>query len=772
MTNIYFLSAATLIALLGTLHLLRYSRSHYATLFHTLLFLLFVAYQLFYLASHYFTGDGITPAVFYHLHYGLKGAGFGAYSNLILQLSAALLATFLLTYLLGRSMTSRVVSGQKGKVSRKFAYLLVLTAFVISPTSYGLYHIYQEQTRQSSPPRLLFSELYSVDEIKPVTGKKNNLLFIYAESLERTYLDEELFPGLLPGIRQLEKEATTFTHIEQAPNTGWTIAGITASQCGIPLVSQFTEHSMQHASYFLPGAHCLGDSLAEAGYTLSSINGSALEFSGLGKFFRSHGFSRVRGGPGDLVESMNDSDYTHAWGLYDDTLFDFALDELAELSDKEEPFALYLTTMDTHHPEGHISRTCGDLKYGDGSNPMLNAVACSDRLISQFITHIRGSDYGENLVIVVVSDHLAMGAGNTAINSLRRSDQRRNLFMVLSPDKQAEVVNNKGSMLDVGPTLLPFIGFSGNLGLGRDLLSRKSLFEQHADFHDLLIAWKQDLMKLWELSATVSEDATVKDQRALEPVPKKVNDAIDVTAQPEFSEDRNRFIAHAGGAIDGKQYTNSLEALNQSYAKGFRLFELDIIKTRDGIHVAAHDWPHWRKITGFYGTMAPTHQEFMSQKIYDKYTPLDIEMINHWFSQHDDAFLITDKVNTPSIFADLFIDNKRLIMELFSTTAVIEATEIGDLRPMPNMDLLRGDNSLSVSQLKEMGITHVATSRRAIEGNNEMFDELKRNNIKVYVYSVNHDQGKDEAYVICNENQYIYGLYADNYDFGNPVRCE
>ena len=49
-----------------------------------------------------------------------------------------------------------------------------------------------------------------------------------------------------------------------------------------------------------------------------------------------------------------------------------------------------------------------------------------------------------------------------------------------------------------------------------------------------------------------------------------------------------RFIAHAGGRIEGMNYTNSLEALNNSYKNGFRLFELDIIETSDGEFVAAH----------------------------------------------------------------------------------------------------------------------------------------------------------------------------------------
>ena len=47
-----------------------------------------------------------------------------------------------------------------------------------------------------------------------------------------------------------------------------------------------------------------------------------------------------------------------------------------------------------------------------------------------------------------------------------------------------------------------------------------------------------------------------------------------------------RFIAHAGGQIEGMNYTNSLEALNNSYKNGFRLFELILLKPR-----MVNSWP-------------------------------------------------------------------------------------------------------------------------------------------------------------------------------------
>ncbi|WP_339666208.1 hypothetical protein, partial [Maribacter arcticus] len=50
----------------------------------------------------------------------------------------------------------------------------------------------------------------------------------------------------------------------------------------------------------------------------------------------------------------------------------------------------------------------------------------------------------------------------------------------------------------------------------------------------------------------------------------------------EFTPNINRFIAHAGGEVNGIKSTNSKNALDENYKKGFRIFELDIIETSDG----------------------------------------------------------------------------------------------------------------------------------------------------------------------------------------------
>ncbi|WP_438516828.1 hypothetical protein, partial [Enterobacter hormaechei] len=73
---------------------------------------------------------------------------------------------------------------------------------------------------------------------------------IYAESLERTYFDAELFPGLADELNALRTDSIDFSNTQQLPGTGYTIAGMVASQCGIPLFAPFDGNASSAVSTF------------------------------------------------------------------------------------------------------------------------------------------------------------------------------------------------------------------------------------------------------------------------------------------------------------------------------------------------------------------------------------------------------------------------------------------------------------------------------------------------------------------------------------------
>lgn len=215
-----------------------------------------------------------------------------------------------------------------------------------------------------------------------------------------------------------------------------------------------------------------------------------------------------------------------------------------------------------------------------------------------------------------------------------------------------------------------------------------------------------------------------------------------------------------------------MEALNLSYKNGFRLFELDIRKTSDNIYVAVHDWESWADSTGYTGNIPPSKNEFMINKIHNKYTSLDIRAINTWFRNHPDAILVTDKINQPAKFANLFIDKNRLIMELFTWTAVKEAINVKVKYPMPTAKILKYVKGDKVAFLKKLGISKIASSYTFLNRNHNLILKMKEEGINIFAFHINRKKTHDENYIVCNYYNSFYGIYADKWNFNLPIRCE
>lgn len=475
----------------------------------------------FFVVADYFSGVGVDESVIYHLRYGLAGAGFGEYPVLI----AASIAFVVLS--LGIALQAfRRLSLRPGRPPKRWRFACVacmLAAVGISPASTDMAGLYAQRWAGANSGAQ-FEYIRPV--VEPVQSPPN-LVFIYLESFERTYLDEQLFPGLTPGLKKLEKDSLSYTNVRQVYGAGWTVAGMTASQCGIPLVTaaagnEAVGNSMSGMEEFLPGALCIGDILAGQGYTLDYMGGASLNFAGKGDFYRTHGFQRVQG-LHELKASLEDPAYRSSWGLHDDTVFDLALDRFSKLAAADRPFGLFLLTLGTHHPRGHLSAQCEGLEYGTGKNPILNAVHCSDRLVAAFVEALRSSGKAENTFIVIASDHLAMR--NTASGKLDKGD-RKNLLLVIPPGQsEPALIGRAASTLDIAPTLLSMMGFDvEGLGLGRDLAGdRPTVVEALPEADAFLASQAAYLATLWEfpqLDQGVLVDAVQREARLGESVVK------------------------------------------------------------------------------------------------------------------------------------------------------------------------------------------------------------------------------------------------------------
>lgn len=501
MSSLGALLGSALALLVAALLALRGRRSRAVAVLQGAAIVGFVVLTTMFLAADAFTGRGIDDAVLYHATYGLGGAGFAEYAPQIATAALVLAAGLAAAVAFARRLLRP--ARRADLPTNALSLGAALLACGVHPATSDLATVFDlgERLGVSSAdagagPR--FEAHYRAPEIGRDPRRRRNLLFVYAEGLEQTYLDEALFPGLMVGLRGLRESSTVFTDVEQTAGTSFTIGGIVGSQCGIPLVTASHGNSMSGMNEFLPEARCLGDLLASRGYHLAYLGGADLSFAGKGKFLSGHGFREVLGRD-QLTPLLKDPSYRSGWGLHDDTLLDLAQDKFEQLAAGESPFGLFLLTLDTHHPNGHVSRATADIRYEGGRTRILNAVAGSDRLLTRFIERVLPRARETDTLIVLASDHLALENGAT--QRLERGE-RRLLFMLIDPRRpEPRVIAKPGTTLDIGPTVLHGLGYAGEIGLGRDLLGREpSLREALPDFAAALRGWRRELSDFWGIS--------------------------------------------------------------------------------------------------------------------------------------------------------------------------------------------------------------------------------------------------------------------------------
>jgi len=112
------------------------------------------------------------------------------------------------------------------------------------------------------------------------------------------------------------------------------------------------------------------------------------------------------------------------------------------------------------------------------------------------------------------------------------------------------------------------------------------------------------------------------------------------TVSVETDEYWNSFcgvLAHAGGVINSNSYTNSREAIENSISNGVNYIEVDVHCTSDGILVLDHTWSDFDSV--------PTYAEFISNLIYELYTPMDLNDILNYIEQDEVSFVLDIRVD-------------------------------------------------------------------------------------------------------------------------------
>jgi len=205
---------------------------------------------------------------------------------------------------------------------------------------------------------------------------------------------------------------------------------------------------------------------------------------------------------------------------------------------------------------------------------------------------------------------------------------------------------------------------------------------------------------------------------------------------------KTQAVAHAGGGVNGKRYSNSIQALDYNYARGFELFELDFSWTSDGHLVCLHDWDKTPKWLLNYDDQEPltlaAFRALENPKLGLK--PCDLTSLNQWLIQHPDARIITDikgrnLVGLEFMKAHITDAEKRLIPQFTQPQHYHTVKALGFEQTIWTLFSFREDNTQVVKAAQSMQLFAITMPKaRAQSGLAHMIKPL---GIPTYVHTIN-----------------------------------
>lgn len=524
---------------------------------------------------------------------------------------------------------------------------------------------YHERVYDSSQAPLLNSE---------VIKSKPNILIVFLESFSNdvTSIYNSKLPGLTPNLEKMASNPNTTIFSNYYNASTPTITGLIAELCSFipPSGNEDMKKDGTLAEHHL---QCLPEILKENGYRdIFYMHAVEKAFSNKDKVLQNAGVAdeKIYGKDevGAFIKEHNLQNTVGAkplsWGWSDHQLYPVFEEMIRSAGAK--PFLGMLMTIDTHVPYVNSKDV---IKYpSPNANTGLNAFYTADDAFGKFWDYFLESGLKDNTILITVADHAAFPTLYVDMRDLvdgakNKTFFDKTIFMAYIPDSTLpKSVDTISSSIDFTPTLLHILGINPpNFFEGHSIFYDRQLYpnvlgvnefqlyiNQKDENGERKISYddprfmagrknKEPESELFTLTDFLSyynwKRQVIKEGRFWKKDSKDT--AFLAGSQP-------RLIAHAGGGVKNLTYSNSLEALDENYTKGFKYFEIDLSWTLDGKLVLIHDWDQTYKDLFNRSDGAPYSLFFKNLKMSQGLTQMDLEDLFVWLKAHQDAKIISD----------------------------------------------------------------------------------------------------------------------------------
>lgn len=283
--------------------------------------------------------------------------------------------------------------------------------------------------------------------------RPKNVVIVTMESMSSSYMAHGgNTQNLTPNLDRLAEQGLFLANLRATGNR--TVRGLEALSLAIP---PLPGHSIIWRDNNR-NLETLGAVLADHGYVNRFMYGGYARFDNMDAYFAGNHYQPI-----DRSQfPERHRGFGNIWGLADEHLYDYALEQMDRDAASGKPFLMHLMTTSNHtpftFPEGRI-----DLKRS-----RQGAVKYSDYAVGRFIEQARSKPWFKDTVFVLVADHCASSKGRTSLPP----ENYHIPAIVYSPTHLTPHTDSRlASQIDLVPTVLDLLGLPEHTRfMGRSVL--------------------------------------------------------------------------------------------------------------------------------------------------------------------------------------------------------------------------------------------------------------------------------------------------------------
>jgi glycerophosphoryl diester phosphodiesterase len=570
----------------------------------------------------------------------------------------------------------------------------------------------------------LIADLPGVPNVKtPKTINPANVLLILSESISQSYFDGTDKEIDLKKWRRLSHKGITYTN-HWALQRG-TNRGTYSILCGdYPSMMR-----REHKSHLMVDGKlkrtCLPEFLRSKGYHTEYIQAASLSFNRKDEFIPKVGFDRYR-------IDFRDPLRRNGWGVDDRTLFNKAYERIEEI---KSPWFMTVLNVGTHHPFNDVPEN-----YRSDDDDRVNSYNYLDDNLDEFVRKVIKS-HGDNTLIIMTADEPGKKTDFTNI-----VDSFRVPLTVIAPDQPNKFSDDTFIHSDLALSITDYLRFNDSPFTGR------SIFRTYKRPRDVLVGdrWSGSVsMKADghdEVSCSSNFVFCQGDSDQVDKMKQMINtiDVTDINSETRVCEPlrATQIVAHAGGKYSNKIYTNSIEALEESYQAGIKYFEVDFDWTTDDRLVLIHDWTRRMKDLFSVDVGRRSLDEFLSLRMGIKARPATPDDLSSWLYRRRDASIITDvkfkNVEGLRILRK-YKNYDQFIPQFYHRSRYRDVRELGFKRMIFTLYKSGGfkDNFKNFILDNHKDLFAVTVSRASLMNHPDNFKALRDNDITVFTHPIN-----------------------------------